>query len=238
MIEEVVEMPIFGFFSPTELILIVVGGVITLWAQMRVKSTFAHYNKIRSQSGITGAQVAREIMSSNNVYDVEVEETGGMLTDHYDPKSKKLRLSSEIYRSSSVAALGVAAHEAGHAIQHHAGYAPLHVRNGIFPIANLGSQLAFPLFIAGFLFRSGFMMDIGIWLFLGAVIFQLITLPVEFNASSRALVQLQSGRYLERDEIGAARKVLSAAALTYVSATAVAIMHLVRLLILRGASDE
>lgn len=231
-------MPIFGFFSPTELVLIIVGGIITLWAQMRVKSTFAQFNQVRSRSGVTGAQVARDILRSNNVDDVAVEETHGTLTDHYDPKAKKLRLSSDIFRSSSVAALGVAAHEAGHALQHHIGYAPLHVRNGIFPVANLGSQLAFPLFIAGFFFRSGLMMDIGIWLFLGAVIFQLITLPVEFNASSRALVQLESGSYLTRDEIGAARKVLSAAALTYVAATAVAIMHLVRLLILRGSSDD
>ncbi len=205
---------------------------------MKVKSTFAQYNRVRSQGGMTGAQVARNILRSNNVDDVEVEETGGVLSDHYDPRVKKLRLSSEIYRSSSVAALGVAAHEAGHAIQHHAGYAPLHVRNGIFPIANFGSRFAFPLFIIGFLFRSGTMMDIGIWLFLGAVIFQLITLPVEFNASGRALIQLESGGYLGRDEIGAARKVLNAAALTYVAATAVAVMHLVRLLILRGASDD
>jgi len=231
-------MPIFGFFSPTELLLIIIGGIITLWAQMRVKTTFAQYNKVHSRSGITGAQVAQDILRSNNVNNVEIEETRGTLTDHYDPKAKKLRLSSDIYRSSSVAALGVAAHEAGHALQHHVGYAPINVRNGIFPIANLGSQLAFPLFIVGFLFRSGFMMDIGIWLFLGAVIFQLITLPVEFNASNRALVQLESGGYLARDEIGSARKVLNAAALTYVAATAIAIMHLVRLLILRGASDD
>jgi len=233
-------MPFFGFFSPTEIILIIIGGIITLWAQMKVKTTFAHYNKIRSRSGVTGAQVARDILRSNQVYDVEVEETGGTLTDHYDPKAKKLRLSSNIYRSSSVAALGVAAHEAGHAIQHHAGYAPLHVRNGIFPVASLGSQLAVPLFIIGFFFHRGlgFLMDVGIWLFIGAVIFQLITLPVEFNASSRALMQLESGGYLARDEIGSARKVLSAAALTYVAATAVAIMHLVRLLILRGAGDD
>ncbi len=231
-------MPIFGFFSPTELILIVVGGVITLWAQMKVKSTFAKFNQVRSQSGVTGAQVARNILRSNAVNDVEIEETAGTLTDHYDPKAKKLRLSRDIFQSSSVAALGVAAHEAGHALQHHVSYAPLNVRNGIFPVANLGSQLAFPLFIAGFFFRSGFMMDIGIWLFIGAVVFQLITLPVEFNASRRALVQLESGSYLTRDEIGGAQKVLSAAALTYVAATAVALMHLVRLLILRGSSDD
>lgn len=228
----------FGFFSPMELVLLIIGGAITLWAQMRVKSTFARYNQMRSRRGITGAQAARNILQTNNVYDVEVEETSGALTDHYDPRTKKLRLSTEIYQSASVAALGVAAHEAGHAMQHHAAYAPLNLRNGIFPVANLGSQLAWPLFIAGFIFRSGFMMDIGIWLFLGAVVFQVITLPVEFNASKRALVQLESGGYLARDEIGAARKVLSAAALTYVAATAVAIMHLIRLLILRSSSDE
>jgi Zn-dependent membrane protease YugP len=233
----VIEMPMFGF-STTQIILLIIGGIITLWAQSRVKTTFAKYNKIRSRSGLTGAQVAQNILRSNNVYDVEIEETRGTLTDHYDPKAKKLRLSSDIYQSSSVAALGVAAHEAGHALQHHVGYAPLNVRNGVFPVASLGSQIAFPLFIAGFFFRSGFMMDIGIWFFLGAVIFQLITLPVEFNASSRALVQLQSGSYLERDEVGDARKVLNAAALTYVAATAVAIMHLVRLLILRGSSND
>ncbi len=230
-----VEMPMF---SPAEIILLIVGSIITLWAQSRVKTTFAKYNKIRSRNGITGAQAAYDILRSNNVDDVEIEETGGSLTDHYDPKAKKLRLSTDIYRSSSVAALGVAAHEAGHALQHHVGYAPLHVRNGIFPVARLGSQFAFPLFLGGFFFRSGFMMDIGIWLFLGALIFQVITLPVEFNASSRALAQLESGRYLARDEISAARKVLNAAALTYVAATAVAIMHLVRLLILRGAGDD
>jgi len=231
-------MPIFGFFSPIELILIIAGAGITLWAQMKVKSTFAKYQQVRSRTGITGAQVAQNILRNNNVYDVEIEEISGSLTDHYDPRAKVLRLSSDIYRSSSVAALGVAAHEAGHALQHAAGYAPLNIRNGIFPVASLGSQMAFPLFIIGFLFRSGFMMDIGIWLFLGAVIFQLITLPVEFNASSRALAQLETSGYLARDEISGARKVLSAAALTYVAATAVALMHLVRLLILRGMSDD
>jgi len=231
-------MPIFGIFSPLELVLIVIGAAITLWAQLRVKSTFAKYNNVRSKNGITGAQVARDILRTNQVHDVDVEEIGGSLTDHYDPKAKKLRLSRDIFRSSSVAALGVAAHEAGHAIQHHAGYAPLHVRNRIFPVASLGSQIAFPLFLGGFFFRSGFMMDIGIWLFLGAVIFQVITLPVEFNASSRAVVLLESRGYLGRDEIGGAKKVLNAAALTYVAATAVAIMHLIRLLILRGSSDD
>ena len=222
------------FFSSAELMLLIPAFLLSIYAQMKVKSTFAKYSKIRSRRGMSGAQVAMDILRANNVYDVDVEETGGTLSDHYDPKAKKLRLSNDIYRSSSVAALGIAAHEAGHAIQHNKGYSPLAFRNGIFPVANIGSKMAMPLFIIGLLFSSGFMMDIGIWLFLGAVIFQVVTLPVEFNASSRAVVQLETGGYLERDEIKSAKKVLSAAALTYVAATAVAVMHLIRLLILRG----
>lgn len=228
----------YGFLSSTDIMLLIIGFVITMYAQMKVKSTFAHYSKVRSQKGRTGAQVAKGILVDNHVNDVEIEETRGKLSDHYDPIKKKLRLSSEIYSSTSVAALGVAAHEAGHAIQHKVGYAPLNIRHGLFPIANFGSNLAMPLFVIGLLFRSGFMMDIGIFLFLGAVVFQIVTLPVEFNASKRALYQLESGGYLERDEIGAARKVLSAAALTYVAATAVAVMHLIRLLLLRSVGDD
>jgi len=228
------------FLSPTDILFIGLGLVITMYAQSKVKSTFARYSKVRSRAGKTGAQVAANILSKNGIYDVQIEETQGRLSDHYDPIKKKLRLSSEIYHSTSVAALGVAAHEAGHAIQHKTAYAPLNVRHGLFPIANLGSTLAMPLFIIGFFFQRGmgFLMDVGIYLFLGAVVFQLVTLPVEFNASKRALHQLESGGYLARDEIGSAKRVLSAAALTYVAAAAVAIMHLVLLLILRGATDE
>ena len=229
------------FLSPTDILLLGIGFVITMYAQTKVKSTFARYSKVRSRGGLTGAQVAGNILSKNGIYDVQIEETQGRLSDHYDPVKKKLRLSSEIYISTSVAALGVAAHEAGHAIQHKTAYAPLNIRHGLFPIANLGSSLAIPIFIIGFFFQRGMgnlLMDIGIYLFLGAVIFQLVTLPVEFNASSRALHQLKTGGYLARDEIGSAKRVLSAAALTYVAAAAVAIMHLVRLLLLRGAGDE
>jgi len=222
------------FLSPMDIALLAIGFIITMYAQMKVKNTFARYSKIPSRKGKTGAQVAASILRTNNISNVQIEETNGLLSDHYDPVKRKLRLSSEIFHSTSVAALGVAAHEAGHAIQHNVGYAPLNVRHGLFPIANLGSNLAMPLFIVGMIFSSGFFMDIGIYLFLAAVIFQLVTLPVEFNASSRALVQLESGGHLERDEVSSARKVLSAAALTYVAATAVAILHLVRLLILRG----
>jgi Zn-dependent membrane protease YugP len=230
-------MPFFGF-SLTDILLLVPVLLFALYAQMKVKSTFQRYQNVFSRRRITAAQAAKSILSSNNVYDVEVEETSGLLSDHYDPRAKKLRLSSDIYHSFSVAALGVAAHEAGHAIQHRVNYAPLKFRNGLFPVANIGSQMALPLFVIGLLFRSGFMMDIGIWLFVAAVAFQIVTLPVEFNASKRALVQLEAGGYLERDEIEPARKVLSAAALTYVAATAVAVMHLIRLLLLRGSSDD
>ena len=227
-------------FSTTEIVLLLAGFIITMWAQSKVKSTFARFSKIRSRKGLTGAQVARQMMIDNGINDVQLEETKGLLSDHYDPIKKKLRLSKEIYHSTSVAALGVAAHEVGHAIQHKTAYAPLNIRHGLFPIANIGSNLAMPLFIVGLFFQRGmgFLMDVGIFLFLGAVIFQLVTLPVEFNASKRALVQLETGRYLERDEIGSAKKVLSAAALTYVAAAAVAVMHLVRLLLIRGAMDD
>ncbi len=229
-----------GLFSMTDLMLLIPAFLLAMYAQMKVKKTYAQYNKVKSRSGLTGAQVARNILRQNNVTDVDVEEIGGTLSDHYDPRAKKLRLSSDIFHSSSVAALGIAAHEVGHAIQHKVHYAPLHFRNGLFPVANIGSQLAMPLFIGGLFFQRsmGFLMDVGIILFVGAVLFQVITLPVEFNASSRALHQLESGGYLSRDEIRPARKVLSAAALTYVAATAVAIMHLVRLLLIRGIGDD
>ena len=227
----------FGFFSFTDLMLLIPAMLFALYAQFKVKSTYNHFSKIRSARAMTGAQVALSIMRTNNIYDVEIEETEGLLSDHYDPKNKVLRLSHGIYNSSSIAALGIAAHETGHAIQHNVEYAPLRIRHGIFPVANLGSKLALPLFIVGLFMNSGILMDIGIWFFAGTVFFQVVTLPVEFNASSRALYQLNTGGYLNRDEIGSARKVLNAAALTYVAATAVAVMHLIRLLILRGDRD-
>jgi uncharacterized protein len=225
------------FFSPIELMLLLPAFAFALYAQFKVRRTYEKYMQVPSSRGMTGAQVATQILRSNNVYDVNVERLPGQLTDHYDPKSKMLRLSDDIYNSTSVAALGIAAHEAGHAIQHNAGYAPLQWRHGFFPVANIGSNLALPLFIIGLFMHSGILMDIGIWFFTGAVLFQLITLPVEFNASSRALVLLENGSYLERNEISSARKVLNAAALTYVAAAAVALMHLIRLLILRNSRD-
>lgn len=228
-------MPFF-FYDPTWLLLIP-ALIFALYAQYKVRSTYEYYSRVASARGLTGGEVARQLLHHNRLHEVEVEETSGWLSDHYDPRTRRLRLSSGIYRSRSIAALGVAAHEVGHAIQHGMGYLPLKIRHGLFPVANLGSTLALPLFFIGFLFSSPKLMDIGIILFSGAVLFQVVTLPVEFNASRRALYQLQAGGYLAGDEIHSARKVLNAAALTYVAATAVAVLHLIRLLLLRGSRD-
>ena len=228
------------FFFDSTFWLLIPGIILALYAQTKVKSTYERYRKIRSARGMTGAQVAKEILRMNNIYDVTVQETQGVLSDHYDPKSKTLKLSGDIYNSSSIAALGIAAHEAGHAAQHATSYMPLQIRHSLFPVANIGSSLAMPFFLIGFIFAAGglqILMDIGIILFTGAVLFQVITLPVEFNASKRALLQLESGGFLRSDEIGSARKVLSAAALTYVPATAAALLTLLRLILLRGARD-
>jgi uncharacterized protein len=222
------------FFSMRDLILIAPALVLSLYAQFKVRSTFNKMSQVRSGSGMTGAQVAESLLRRNGINDVRVEQVEGALTDHYDPTKKVLRLSEDVYHSNSLAALGVAAHETGHAIQHQKAYGPLALRSSMYPIANLGSTLAFPLFLAGMLLRMSFLIDIGIILFMGAVVFTLVTLPVEFNASSRALAQLSSGGYLRSDEVQGARRVLNAAALTYVAAAAMAVLQLVRLLLIRN----
>ena len=192
-------------------------------------------SKVRSSAGMSGRQVAENLLRQNNIYDVDVEQVEGKLSDHYDSKAKKIRLSKDVYSSSSLAAIGVAAHETGHAIQHATAYAPLNIRQAIFPVANIGSRWGFWLFLIGMFISSfNFLMDIGIILFAGAVLFQIVTLPVEFNASSRALAQLSSGGYLRVDEISGAKKVLNAAALTYVAAAAMAVFQLIRLVLIRG----
>jgi len=226
----------FLLYDPTFLLLIP-AILLALWAQHLVKSTFNKYSKVPAGVGMTGGVMAEQLLSDSGLNDVEIEEVEGKLTDHYNPRTRKLRLSTSISRSRSVAALGVAAHEVGHAIQHRMAYTAFQIRQGIYPVANLGSTLAFPLFFIGFLFTSPKLMDLGIILFSGAVLFQVVTLPVEFNASSRALALLQSRGYLAEEEVGQAKKVLRAAALTYVAATAVAVLHLLRLLILRGGRD-
>lgn len=222
------------WFWDSTMFLLIPAFVLAMYAQWRVKSIYQKYSKVHNSRGMTGSQAARQLLSMNAISEVKVEETEGSLSDHYDPRVKKVRLSQNNYRGTSLAALAVAAHEVGHVIQHHTGYFPLRLRHSILPVTNFGSWLAFPLFFIGFFLRTPFLMDLGILFYAGVVIFHLITLPVEFNASNRALVQLQSHGYLDTVETGGARKVLNAAALTYVAATAVAILQLIRLLILRG----
>jgi len=209
-----------------------------IWAQSKVRGTYQKYSQVRSRANITGAQAARRILDSQGLTDVKVEQVAGQLTDHYDPRKRVLRLSEAVYGSPSLAALGVAAHETGHALQHKFNYAPLKLRSGLVPVAQFGTWLAFPLFFIGFIIPSvNWMMDLGILFFAGAVAFSLVTLPVEYNASSRAIKVLSSGGYLAPDETDGARKVLSAAAWTYVAAATMAILQLLRLILLRGARD-
>ncbi|HWI50775.1 MAG TPA: zinc metallopeptidase [Symbiobacteriaceae bacterium] len=217
--------------------------IMVFWAQSRVKSAFAEWSNVGTRTGVTAAQVARDILDKNGLHDVPVEYVSGELTDHYDPKTKVVKLSASTYNSSSVAAIGVAAHEVGHAIQHEHAYVPLYMRNMIFPVARIGDMVGPWIAMLGIMFaymtRGGggtfplLMIDFGILLFSLAVGFYVITLPVEFNASSRAVMILETGGYMTREEVFGAKKVLNAAALTYVAAAAGAVMMLIRLLILR-----
>lgn len=224
-------------FDPTYL-LIIIGMLLSLAASAKLKSTFAVYRGRRSASGLTGAEAARRILNAAGITDVQIVPVSGSLTDHYDPRSKTVRLSEDIYGQTSLAAVGVAAHECGHAIQHHIGYAPLGIRSALVPVANFGSTLSWPLFFAGLIFSIQPLLTLGIVLFSFAVLFQLVTLPVEFNASSRALHMLESTGILSRDENSGARKVLRAAALTYVAALASSVLQLLRLIILAGGRRD
>ena len=221
------------FFDPAYLLLIP-AILLSLYAQAKVQTTFSKYAKVPARSGINGAQAARELLRQNQLYDVKVEQVSGRLSDHYDPRSKTLRLSPEVYSSSSLAALGIAAHETGHAFQHNNEYVPLKLRNAIVPVANIGSNLAFPLLLLGIILSMPTLVQIGIIAFSAAVLFQLITLPVEYNASNRAVAALESGGMIQGDETGSTRKVLNAAALTYVAATLMSILQLLRLLLIAG----
>ncbi|MBI5078985.1 zinc metallopeptidase, partial [Candidatus Saganbacteria bacterium] len=223
-------------YDPT-FILIIPAMLLALWAQFRVKNTYEKYSQVPCVRGYTGAQVARYILDDYRLQNIKVEATPGELTDHYDPQAQKLCLSESIYNSNSVAAIGVAAHEAGHAIQDAKAYAPLKARNGLVPITNIGTTLAFPLFLLGLFTSLPALMDMGILLFALAVVFSVVTLPVEFNASKRAVRVLSDGHFLNEKELPMAKEVLNAAALTYVAATAMAVMNLVRLLILRNQRD-
>jgi hypothetical protein len=201
-------------------------------ASMNVRSTFNKYHKIRNSRGMTGAQAAEYMLRQNGIYDVSIERIGGNLTDHYDPRSKTIRLSDPVYSNASIASVSVACHETGHAIQHETGYAPLSIRTALLPAAQLGSQALWPLFFAGILFSIPVLINIGILFFSFSVLFQLFTLPVEFNASSRALKMMDQYGILSMDENDSARKVLTAAAMTYVAAAAMSLGQLVRMLLL------
>ncbi len=229
----------YGYYWDPTYVLVVIGAIICLLASARVKGTFNKYNQVRSASGMTGAQAAERMLRMSGIYDVTVHHVSGNLTDHYDPRNKTLNLSDPVYNSTSVAAIGVAAHECGHAIQHQRNYVPLTLRSAIVPVANIGSTLAWPLILIGLLFNSQMghnLIMIGIIAFSFAVIFQLVTLPVEFNASSRALHFLNDTGMLSHEELRSTRKVLKAAALTYVASAAAAILQLLRLVILFGGN--
>ena len=223
------------FFDTYFLVLVVPTLILSLLAQFMVKSTFAKYSNIRSSRNISGSDAATLLLKNNSINDVKVEGVQGTLTDHYDPSSKMLRLSQPVYSQASIAAIGVAAHEAGHAIQHATGYGPLVLRSTLVPVANIGSRFGPWIAIAGIFFSMPLLLNVGIVLFGGAVLFYLITLPVEFDASSRALALLKSNNVLNAQELEGAKKVLNAAAMTYVASALTALMSLVRLiLIARG----
>ena len=227
------------FYDPTFLLLIP-ALIFAFWAQWKVQHTYRKYSQVPASNGLTGRDMAAAIMQRNGIGDVGIEEVPGALSDHYDPRVKMVRLSPINYEERSIASIAVAAHEVGHVLQHHQGYVPLGLRSAIAPAASVGSMLAFPLFFIGFFFHGGmshWFMDLGIWFFTGAVLFQIVTLPVEFDASKRALQQLSASGSLAPQEVAGAKQVLDAAALTYVAAAAMAALQLLRLIILRNSRD-
>ena len=221
----------FYYYDPTY-ILILIGAIVALYAQIKVSTTYAKWQKVPSSTRMTGAQIARQILDNNGCQDVRIEAINGKLTDHYDPEDGVLRLSSEVYSASSIAALGVAAHEAGHAIQDDA---PLRIRSTMVPIANIGSGASIPLFMLGLILSWEPLVKIGIFCFARAVLFYVVTLPVEFDASGRA-VKVLAASYLPEDEVRGVKAVLSAAALTYVAAALQAVLQLLRLILISGNS--
>lgn len=230
---------IFGLFRFDWTILLVIPGlIISIWAQIKVSTTFNKYSQMRTQRGLTGAQAARNILDQNGLRHVRIEQIGGNLTDHYDPRANVIRLSASVYNSSSPAAIGVAAHEAGHAVQYAQNYGPIRLRASLISITNIGSSLAIPLFFIGLIMASEGLMLLGILLYATIAFFQLVTLPVEFNASSRAMSVLSSSGMLNSDELLASRKVLSAAAMTYVAALLTSLLTLLRLVLLAGRGSR
>lgn len=225
------------FFDPT-MIVIIPALLIAFYAQYKVKNTFKKYNEIQLNSNLTGAEAARKILLSNDLDNVEIKKSDGKLSDHYDPKNKTLNLSSDVYNNNSIAAVGVAAHEVGHAVQDKENYKPLSLRASLVPAANIGSSFGMPLAIFGFFIRADFLIMTGFVLFSAAFLFHLITLPVEFNASNRAISNLKSSNLLNQEEIKGAKKVLKAAAFTYVATTLVALANMLRILLLAGLGDD
>ena len=226
----------FFYYDPTY-ILVIIAMVISAIASVRVNSAFNKYSHERAECNMPAHMVARQILDANGLYDIPVERVAGNLSDHYDPQNKVMRLSDSVYNSTSIAALGVAVHETGHALQDVENYAPLRIRSMIAPVAQFGSYASWILILLGIFFSYTFI-EIGIWAFVAVVAFQLITLPVEFNASGRALLALEGGGYLTREEVPKAKKVLSAAAMTYVAAMIAAVLQLLRLIILFGGRRD
>lgn len=229
-------MPFYPFFDPT-MILLIPAIIISFWAQTRINSTYNKYSEVRTINGYTGQQIARMMLDAAGLFDVRIEVVNSKLGDHYDPSSRILRLSPDVYSGGTISSAGIAAHEVGHAIQHKEKYAPLVIRNSIVPVVNIGSSMSWVLFLAGLLLGFKGLTILGILLFSGVVIFQLITLPVEFDASNRALNILQARGILYGDETRGAKKVLNAAAMTYVAATLMAISQLIRLIAISNRDD-
>lgn len=226
------------FYYDWTMLIVLPGLLLGLWAQFKVKSTFEKYQKVMSRYGDTADSIARALLNHSGCGNVGIQQTSGSLTDHYDPRSNQLRLSSTVYGSSSVAAIGVAAHECGHAMQQKEGYGPLKLRSSLVPVVNLGSNLYFPIFLMGILFSWEPLVYVGIACFGLTLLFALVTLPVEFNASSRAISALSNGGYLSGEELNGAKKVLDAAALTYVASAISSLLQLVRLLLIARRNDR
>ena len=221
-------MPYFDY----SMLILIPAIIFSLYAQTKIQATFNKYMKVYTTNGLTGSEAARRILDRNGLYDIPVEVTTGRLSDHYDPSSRTLRLSKDVYYGNTVSYVGVAAHEAGHAIQHGTGYVPLSVRNSLVPVANIGSNLSWVLLVLGIIFSFPMLVSVGIYMFCAVVAFQIITLPVEYNASHRAIEQLEGGGMLYGGDLKGARSVLNAAALTYVAAAITAIAQLLRLLLI------
>ncbi|MGN0660784.1 MAG: zinc metallopeptidase [Oscillospiraceae bacterium] len=224
----------YWFYDPTFYIFVVPALIVALVAQINVKSTYSKYSRLANSAGLTGAEAARRILDANGLTNVRIEHISGQLSDHFDPRSNVVRLSDGVFASNSVAAIGVAAHEVGHAIQYSQSYFPMRIRSAIIPITNIGSNLSFPLVVLGLIFSYDPLVTVGIFLYLAVVLFQLVTLPVEFNASARALRTIEDNGWLFGEEQKGAKRVLTAAALTYVAALFTALMNLFRLIAIAG----